>query len=229
MRPATPRYLQVAGRQSGARTMSGPELIIFADQPRVGESMAGLIPRFTPEEAAAVASVLMRATVDLALASWPGAVSLYAWPDAAHEVFISLARDRGLFLGVQEGPDCAARIRAALTEAVARCGAAAILRADVPHCQWQAIDQANEWLAQGYNVLGPTEGGDCYFFGVREVEPRLIEDIPWGTPRLVAALGHRAEELGIELELLPALHTIETPHDLWLISQTCDALRPLVK
>lgn len=209
--------------------MAGPELIILADEPRAGEAMAGLIPRFSPAEAVEVASALILATVDLAIASWPGTVSLYAWPHAGHDVFTSLARERGLYLGVQRGADRAARVYSALTEAVGRSGAAAVMRADVPHCPWQAIDQANEWLAQGYNVLGPTESGDGYFFGVRDIDPRLIEEVPWGTPRLVAALSHRAEELGLDLELLPALHMIDTPHDLWLISQTCEVLRPLVK
>jgi glycosyltransferase A (GT-A) superfamily protein (DUF2064 family) len=213
----------------GGLTVTGPELIVLADEPRVGESKMGLIPRFTPAQAADVASALIRATVDLAVASWPGPVSLYAWPDAAHDVFVSLAREQGLYLGTQSGTDCAARIRTVLNEAVARSGAAAVMRADVPHCPWQTIDQANEWLAQGYNVLGPTESGDCYFLGLQDVDPQLIDAVPWGTPRLVEALCNRAEELGVEIELLPPLHMIDTAHDLWLISQTCEALRPLAK
>jgi glycosyltransferase A (GT-A) superfamily protein (DUF2064 family) len=209
--------------------MAGPELILLAERPRAGESKPGLAPSYTPQQAADVAAALIEATVELAVASWPGTVSLYGWPDLSHEIFGSLAREKGIRLGTQHGTDCGARLYGALGEAVTRSGAAAVMRADVPHCPWQVIDQANEWLAEGYSVLGPAENGDCYFLGLQNVDPALFEDIPWGTPRLVEALCRRADETGFELELLPALHLIDTAHDLWLLSQTCEALRPLVK
>ncbi len=206
-----------------------PELIIFAKQPLAGKVKTRLQPEYTPQEAAEIAALLVRATVELAAASWPGEIYLYGAPDAGHPLFEELAREFQLQLAPQGAGDLGARMQAALREGLARRRAAAILGCDVPHCSWATLDQANHWLAQGRNVLGPTEDGGYYFIGLGAPHAVLFEGIDWGTDRVLAQTLARAEQLGIEFEWLPCLRDIDTARDLRLVAQKYEPLRRFLK
>ncbi|MBI3574717.1 MAG: TIGR04282 family arsenosugar biosynthesis glycosyltransferase [Gammaproteobacteria bacterium] len=206
-----------------------PELIVFAKQPLAGQVKSRLQPEYTPQEAAEIAALLIRATVELAVASWPGEIYLYGAPDARHPLFEELAREFDLQLASQGAGDLGARMQAALREGLARRRAAAILGCDVPHCSWDILDQANHWLAQGRNVLGPTEDGGYYFIGLGAPHVALFEGIDWGTDQVLAQTLARAEQLGIEFEWLPRLRDIDTVDDLWLVSQKYAPLRQFLR
>src|SRR4030067_584809 len=77
-------------------------------------------------------------------------------------------------------PEKAAEIAAFMIRATVELAVSA-LPCDVPHCGWDIIDQANDWLARGKNVLGPTEDGGYYFIGLQEARPELFEAMPWGS------------------------------------------------
>lgn len=202
-----------------------PELIIFAKQPLAGQVKTRLLPDYTPQEAADIAALLVRATVALAVASWPGEIYLYGAPDAGHPLFEELAREFDLQLAPQGTGDLGARMQVALCEGLARRRAAAILGCDVPHCPGDVLDLANHWLAQGRNVLGPTEDGGYYFIGLGAPHTALFEGIDWGTERVLAQTIEKAEKLGIEFEWLPRLRDIDTARDLRLVAQQYEPLR----
>lgn len=202
-----------------------PVLILFARTPVAGQAKTRLQPDYTPAQAAEIAAFLVRATVELAVANWPGEVWLYGTPDAEHPLFRELAATHGLTLGVQRGADLGERMANALRDGRRRRNAAAIMGCDVPHCRWDMLDQANDWLAQGRNVLGPTEDGGYYFIGLTRDVPELFAGIPWGTPQVLPQTLARAEALGIEFEQLPALTDIDSAADLWLAAQDYEPLR----
>jgi len=206
-----------------------PQLALFARQPVAGQTKTRLQPDYPPARAAEIAAYLIRATAELAVSSWPGDVCLYGAPDAEHPLFRELARDLGIALAAQRGADLGERMRNALRDGLARRNAAAILGCDVPHCSWDLLDQANDWLAQGRNVLGPTEDGGYYFIGLSCDRPELFTDIPWGTPGVLPRTLERAAALGIEFEQLPALTDIDTAADLWLVSQDFPPLRQFMR
>lgn len=206
-----------------------PELIIFAKQPLAGQVKTRLQPEYTPREAAEIAAMLVRATVELAVASWPGEIYLYGAPDAGHPLFEELARKFDLQLAPQGAGDLGARMQAALCAGLARRRAAAILGCDVPHCSGDVLDLANHWLAQGRNVLGPTEDGGYYFIGLGAPHAALFEGIDWGTERVLAQTIEKAEKLGIEFEWLPRLRDIDTARDLRLVAQEYEPLRRFLK
>jgi rSAM/selenodomain-associated transferase 1 len=206
-----------------------PELIIFAKQPVPGQVKTRLQPHYTPEESAAIAAFLIRATVELAVGSWPGNVWLYAAPDAGHPLFTDLAREFGVRLRPQVAGDLGAKMHAALAEGIARTGAAAILGCDVPHCPWEVLDQTNEWLARRRCVLGPTEDGGYYLIGMASAEPRLFEDMAWGEASVAAETLVRAEALGLDFERLPRLRDLDTPDDLRVVAQAFEPLRRYIR
>jgi rSAM/selenodomain-associated transferase 1 len=205
--------------------MSQPELLLFARKPVPGEVKTRLLPDNTPARAAEIAAFLIRATVELAASAWPGRIYLYAWPDAEHPLFRELAREFPVTLAAQAEGDLGAKMLAALRDGIERCGCAAVMGCDVPHCGWPVLDQANDWLARGDNVLGPTEDGGYYFIGLQQPRAELFEGVEWGGDRVLAATLTRAEALGIEFEMLPLLRDIDTAADLWLVAQKYEPLR----
>ncbi|HSW53416.1 MAG TPA: TIGR04282 family arsenosugar biosynthesis glycosyltransferase [Sulfuricaulis sp.] len=205
--------------------MSQPELMLFARQPVPGQVKTRLQPDYTPEQAAEIAAFMIRATVDLAVSAWPGPVTLCASPDVEHPLLRRLAGEYHVRLAPQSQGDLGARMLAALRDGIARHGAAAVMGCDVPHCGWDVIDQANDSLARGRNVLGPAEDGGYYFIGLQEARPELFADMPWGSDRVLEMTLARAEKLGMEFELLKTLRDIDTAADLWLVAQKYDPLK----
>jgi hypothetical protein len=206
-----------------------PELILFAKHPVAGHVKTRLQPVYSPRECAEVAVFLVRATVELVTANWPGEVSLYGAPDASHPLFAELAQQYGLRLAAQGDGDLGARMAAALGEGVARAGAAAIMGCDVPHCPWETIDQANDWLARGHYVIGAAEDGGYYFVGGPTAPASLFEQVGWGTPRALVQTVRQAQQLGIEFEWLPMLRDLDTPEDLRVVARAYEPLKRYVK
>lgn len=205
------------------------ELTLFAKQPLPGQVKMRLQPHYTPEQAAEIAAFMISATVELAVSGWPNDVSLQAWPDQDHALFRELAARHGIHLATQRGADLGERMHNALSDGIARHRAAAILGCDVPQCRWEILDQANDWLARGQNVLGPTEDGGYYLIGLTQAQPGLFRDIPWGGPEVLAATLARARTLGVGFELLPRLRDVDTAEDLWLVAQCYEPLKRFLK
>ncbi len=205
--------------------MSQPRLLIFAKQPVPGQVKTRLQPEYTPEQSAEIASFMIRATVELAVTAWPGDVMLYAWPGIDHPLFRQLARDFRISLAQQAEGDLGAKMLSAIREGIARGAGTAIMGCDVPQCGWDVIDQANDWLARGKNVLGPTEDGGYYFIGLQQARPELFDKIPWSSNQVLPVTLARAEKLGVELDLLKTLRDIDTADDLWLAAQRYEPLR----
>ncbi len=209
----------------GSNILRQPELAIFARQPVAGQAKTRLQPDYPPARAAEIAAYLIRATAELAVSSWPGDVYLYGAPDAEHPLFRELVRDFGVRLAAQRGADLGERMLNALREGLQRRNAVAILGCDVPHCSGDILDQADHLLAQGRNVIGPTEDGGYYFIGLSRAFPELFTNIPWGTPNVLERTLERAAALGIEFDFLPSLQDIDTAADLWIAAQEYEPLR----
>ncbi|HEX7043459.1 MAG TPA: TIGR04282 family arsenosugar biosynthesis glycosyltransferase [Burkholderiales bacterium] len=205
--------------------MAQPALIIFAKQPIPGQVKTRLLPDYTAAQAAEIAALFVRETVELAAAHWPGPLYLYGAPTADAPLFHELARRVELVLADQGAGDLGARMRRALEAAIARHGAAAILGCDVPHCDGAILDEANALLAGGANVLGPSEDGGYYLIGLTRPAKELFVQMPWGGARVLAATLERARALGIEFALLRMLRDIDTAADLRLVAQQHASLR----
>lgn len=199
--------------------MNQPELILFAKQPIPGWIKTRLQPAYSPEKAAEIAAFMIRATVELAVSTWPGEVVLCVAPGPDHLLFHQLAQEFKIQLAPQAQGDLGEKMLHALRAGIRRGGSAAVMGCDVPHCGWDILDQANGWLANGRNVLGPTDDGGYYFIGLQQVRQDLFDDMPWGSERVLELTLARAEQLGIEFDQLNRLRDIDTPEDLWLVAQ----------
>ena len=206
--------------------MKQPDLILFAHEPRPGRVKTRLMPHRSPEQAAEIAAFMLRATVERATSSWPGEIFLYCAPDTGHPLFHGLAREFGVHLAAQQGAEPCERMLNALRAHTARGrGGAGVLCCDVPHCNGEFLDQANEWLVRGLNVLGPTDDGGYYFLGLQQARPELFDGVRRDSPALLLEILERAQRHGIYFEMLPALRDVDAPEDLWLVAQKYAPLR----
>lgn len=205
--------------------MKSPDLIIFAKQPVAGRVKTRLQSDYSGAQAAEIAAFLIESTVQLATASWPSEVHVYAAPDPDHPLFQRLAAEFHVHLAAQSEGDLGQRMSQALREGIARSGAAAILGCDVPHCPWQVIEQAHEHLANGKNVLGPSEDGGYYLIGLQQLQPVLFAGIEWGSVDVAEVTLRRAREAGVNFEMLPTLQDIDTVDTLWAAAQAFEPLR----
>jgi uncharacterized protein len=63
-------------------------------------------------------------------------------------------------------------------------------------------------------VLGPANDGGYYLIGLREPQPELFQDLPWGTAQVLTQTLEKAAGLGLRLALLESLTDIDRPEDL---------------
>lgn len=199
--------------------------MVFAKQPIAGAVKTRLQPEFTPEQAARIAEFLIRETVELAVGSWPDPIYLCGTPGVNHALFRELAGRFELTLLDQGDGDLGARMRRALAYGIEHHGAAAVLGCDVPHCDWDILDDANAALVRGRAVLGPTEDGGYYLIGLTDARAELFAEINWGGPSVFDRTLERASVIDLEFTLLPPLRDIDTAADLWLVAQQHASLR----
>ncbi|MBI3897739.1 MAG: TIGR04282 family arsenosugar biosynthesis glycosyltransferase [Gammaproteobacteria bacterium] len=199
--------------------MPQPALFIFAKQPIAGRVKTRLQPDFTPAQAAEIAAVLICETVTLAVRNWPGSVYLCGAPDSEHPLFATLADQFSVKLLDQGDGDLGARMQRALANGIAIHGAAAVIGSDVPHCPWTILDDANDLMARGHNVLGPAADGGYYFIGLTRPGRELFTDMAWGAGSVLAETLRRATAASIDFKLLPSLRDIDTAADLWLVAR----------
>src|SRR5262245_2339170 len=63
-------------------------------------------------------------------------------------------------------------------------------------------------------VIGPAEDEGYYLIGMRSLDQRIFENIPWGTSSVLAATRERVLERGFNLRLLPVWYDVDTPQGL---------------
>ncbi|NOZ09556.1 MAG: glycosyltransferase [Gammaproteobacteria bacterium] len=196
-----------------------PDLLLFAKRPIAGQVKTRLQPECSPQQAAHIASYLMRATCELAVEYWPGDVYLYTWPNSNHPLFRELANQFPVTLAVQSDGDLGAKMNAALEEGIGRSGGAVIMGCDVPHCPGETLVRASKYLCAGQEILGPSNDGGYYLIGLRKNSRFLFADMDWGSSEIATKTLYRAKQEDRHLNLLPRLRDIDTWEDLVLVAE----------
>jgi len=191
-----------------------PELVIFAKQPIPGQVKTRLQAACSPDQAARLAETMIEITVYQACKVWPGPVRLCCTPDSRHEVFRHLAETTRIQLSDQVGKDLGTRMLNAITASVKRCGSAAILGTDVPHCPGAILVDAYQVLLQGRPVIGPSKDGGYYLIGLTESVPELFEGIVWSGERVFDDTLMHARMIDMTLDRLPVLCDLDTWQDI---------------
>ncbi|HRI27834.1 MAG TPA: TIGR04282 family arsenosugar biosynthesis glycosyltransferase [Chitinophagales bacterium] len=78
------------------------------------------------------------------------------------------------------------------------------------------IENAVKMLSNGADVvIGPAADGGYYLLGMNWFYPTLLQGIAWSTEKVLQQTLHRAAELALTVQLLPALSDVDTYED-WI-------------
>jgi len=172
--------------------MSGIPLILFAKAPVAGHVKTRLCSDCSPEQAASIASILLRASLRTAVQHWPDQVVLAAWPDTSNTSLKKLAHEFNVPLVAQCGADLGEKMHNAMQQAGFPC---AVMGADAPHISRDSLVQAHQILQDGSNAIGPSTDGGYYLIGLGKSQPVIFKNIEWGSERVLEPTLKRANFL----------------------------------
>lgn len=189
-------------------------ILIFGKAPEPGRVKTRLIPALGAQGAADLQARLLADTVGRLVKSEVASVELWCSPDTQHAPFPDLADRYGLGLHRQTGGDLGERMLHAATEALGHSSAAILVGTDCPTLDGVYLRRALAALDDHDVALGPAEDGGYVLLGLRQAEPALFSNIPWGTNRVAAITRDRAAALGWDWEELAVLWDLDRPEDL---------------
>lgn len=77
---------------------------------------------------------------------------------------------------------------------------------------------AEELAAHGGVVLGPSRDGGYYLIGSATTPRALLQDMPWGTPRMFALTIGAARQAGLTVTPVAPTTDVDTAGDLWAVA-----------
>ncbi|MBE0488093.1 MAG: TIGR04282 family arsenosugar biosynthesis glycosyltransferase [Halomonas sp.] len=195
---------------------AGVSLAILAKAPIPGKAKTRLIPALGPEGAARLHARLLHRTLEVACHALPPArITLWTALDHDHPLFLELATRHGIILLPQPEGDLGERMHRALWQAG---GPAMVIGSDCPMLSPALLTACAERLQDHDAVCLPAEDGGYGLIGVRHPDPRLFDDIAWGTGSVMAKTDERIVALGWRLACPATVWDVDRPEDLrrWL-------------
>jgi uncharacterized protein len=124
----------------------------------------------------------------------------------------------------QRGDKFGERLYLAL-EDLFKCGFASVclIDSDSPTVPAENFAEAVELLSRREDrvVIGPSDDGGYYLIGVKKPHRHLFEQIDWSTERVLNQTIQRANEIGLEVRLLPSGYDVDDGASL---RRLCDEL-----
>ena len=191
----------------------GISIAIFAKAPIAGFAKTRLVPILGAKGAADLQHQMIVRTVQIALASEVGPVSLWCAPSCGHALFSSLATAHAIELHAQSGTDLGARMLNAF-ERLTDNGPVILIGTDCPMLQAIHLIDCARLLREAQDiVILPTEDGGYALLGATGPWGALFRDMPWGTDRVMPETRLRAQQVGLRLLEPALLWDVDTPAD----------------
>ena len=192
-------------------------IAVMAKASAPGRAMTRLVPPLDFDQAAALNTAFLRDVTDNILlaasrAATGATIAAYAayGPPGSEDFF------RSRFPAVDLIPAWFSDFGACLLHAIEQMfarghSAAVVLNADSPTLPTELLNETAAMLAQPGDraVLGPSSDGGYYLLGLKAAHRRMFEDIAWSTERVAEQTRKRAEEIGLELHLLPEWYDVD--------------------
>ncbi len=182
-----------------------------------------MIPWLRPDEALRLHMSLVADSLGLlrvgaaAAAATPFVSFSEAWEPEGRPECADLARAAaGLARLPQSGADLGERLSGTFRSLFAGgFRRVVVIGADSPTLPPAFLTAAFERLQEDAEVvLGPVEDGGYYLVGARDPVPRMFEEIPWGTGRVMEATLAALDRCGVRPALLPCWYDVDRPADL---------------
>ena len=197
-------------------------IAVMAKAPQAGRSKTRLVPPLSPAQAAGLSAAFLRDITENVLAAGRLArIEAYvAYAPLGLEALFDghLAAGTGLMLA-DGSPEMSSRVQGfgrCLLHAIKSMldegyGSACVLNSDSPTLPTSILRQAAQILAAPGDraVLGPADDGGYYLLGVKSAHAHLFEDIAWSTDQVAEQTSSRAQEIGLELVMLPKWYDVD--------------------
>ena len=181
--------------------------------PRAGYVKTRLVPPLTPEEAADLNICFLRdtaAAIQQACGSSAMGVAVYT-PVGFEKAYDDILPHQFRLLP-QRGDGFGERLAMA-AEDLFHCGfgSVCLIDSDSPTVRLDAYAQAVALRSRPDDcvVLGPSDDGGYYLIGLKKIHRSLFVRIDWSTERVLEQSRSRAEELNLEVALLPKGYDID--------------------
>jgi uncharacterized protein len=190
-------------------------IMVFCKAPIPGQVKTRLMPHLTGEEAAQLHCELTEKTLYTATKNNLCEVQLWCAPTIEHAFFTVLPQKYSVELFVQQGIDLGERMHQAFCQALARYHTAIIIGCDCPSLTANDIEQAISQLAQDKQcVLAPAEDGGYVLIGLKQPQPILFEEMPWGTSEVLELTRAKLQNLNFDYHELNRQWDLDTLDDL---------------
>jgi len=189
-------------------------LLVFVKYPTPGMVKTRLVPKLTPEQAAALCRAMTEDTLRTTHNRDSYQTTVCFTPASAYrEVQSWLGPDVSLQQQC-EGNLGTRQHHAIRRAAEAGFGKVVIIGSDCPTIAASDIETALRALDDADVVIGPAEDGGYYLIGTRRPTRSLFESISWSTEEVLRQTTARVEQAGLTLELLDVKSDIDSYEDL---------------
>lgn len=196
---------------------------VMAKAPRVGKVKTRLVPPLLSDEASGLSLCFLQDTLDNLVQIAAASPVLVYTPRGDESAFPNAVLDAFPMLP-QRGDDFGARLVAA-AEDLLGCGFATccLIDSDSPTLPRSLLEHAVAALAEPGDriVLGPTDDGGYYLIGLKHAHQSVFSGIAWSTSAVLGETVQRAEQVGLEVTLLPQWYDVD---DRDTLRRLCDEL-----
>ncbi len=186
---------------------------IFAKAPIPGEVKTRLIPALGAEHAALFHTALVERAIEVAQEVGVD-VEICCAPDVTHSFFQTSEEDFGVLLSAQGEGDLGTRMLRALNRLLEQYDAAIIIGADCLTFTSTHFERAITALETHDVVLTPAEDGGYVLIGARKTQPKIFDNIAWGTGTVLMAQRDALAAANLSWQELETLWDIDRPEDL---------------
>lgn len=193
---------------------AGPEPVtvaVFAKAPIAGTVKTRLVMMLGVDGATTLHERLAERAVMAANGADVGPVVVWASPDERHPFFARLHDEHGVALERQPKGDLGARMLAAFKRTQRPT---IVIGVDCPALTAAHLREAADVLRAGTDaVFLPAEDGGYVLVGLRNPQPDLFSDMPWGTDRVTIETRRRLAHLDLSWREPATLWDVDRPSD----------------
>jgi uncharacterized protein len=190
-------------------------IMVFCKAPILGQVKTRLMPQLTAQDAAKLHCELSQITVETATQKNLCEVQLWCTSHVDHQFFVRMSKKYSVTRRLQVGEDLGERMNHAFCNALSDYNKAILIGCDCPSLTSDDLDQALTRLSDGAQcIISPAEDGGYVLIGLKQAQPELFSNMPWGTDQVLDATRAKIEALGIRHCELSTQWDIDSYQDL---------------
>lgn len=202
----------------------GCALTIMAKLPHAGACKTRLVPPLTYDQAAALSTCFLRDTARniASVANADNACGAAAYTPRAQDAELLALFPPNFMFVEQRGVTFGERLYNAATDLFeAGFASVCLIDSDSPTLPGAYLSAAVRRLQRPGDrvVLGPALDGGYYLIGLKAPHSHLFANVPWSTSRVLEQTIERANECGLDVELLPQWYDVDDASALAKLSE----------